>query len=124
MGLGVLAHLSASRSSNSLRAKHSLLLLPDLQQSSRASGVLHQIQVSLQSHRRQQHSHDASLPRNQHLLAGSSTTHDERNKSCDYWKRHMHGAWQQRKQQQQQCQASEEELTLGLRWCLIHRSVS
>ena len=98
-----------------------------LQLSKHASAAQHQILVSRPSQPRRKRALTASSLQNQHLRARSSTTRDERNRSCDCWTKHMHDAWQQRKQQQQQQeqqQESRQPLTLDSHWHLFRRSVS
>jgi len=115
MDRATLAILAASRESRYPSVKQLQLLLL-LLLSRHASAAQRQILVSrpIQSHRKRLPA--ASLHQSQRLQARSSTTRDERSRSCGYWMRHMHGAWQQRKQQPQpQPQESKGQLTLDSR---------
>ena len=122
----MLATLAASRGSSYPRTKQLLplllLLLSCFHQSRHASAVQHQTLVSLPSQLHRKRSPTVSMLQNQHLRARNSTTRDERSKSCDCWMRHMHDAWQQKKQLQPL--ASKGQLTLDSRWHLFLRSVS
>jgi len=112
MDLVMPATLAASCNSRHPRVKQLLSLLLRHHRSSRASGVQHPIQVSRPSQQHRPYSHGASLLLHQQLQAGSSTTRDERSRSCDYWTKHMQGEWQQKMRQRQQSPPIMERLTL------------
>jgi hypothetical protein len=93
-----------------LSSRETLLLT---QPSRHASVALHPILVSRPSQLQCKRSSAVSMLQSQDLQARSSTARDETNKSCGYWMRHMHDAWQQKQQQPQpQPQESKEQLTL------------
>jgi len=79
-----------------------------------ASDARSPIQVSLLSQHLRQPSLAVSLLPNQLQPARSSVQSSERNRSCAFWTKHMHNAWQQNKQRQQP-EASAGQLTLDSR---------